>query len=352
MESSYFKGRGAQINTLNPYCEYEYVQEHIEGLDEELIPESPDRILFIDTPKNIINKVDSPDIKLDYSINPYQGCEHGCIYCYARNVHNYWGFSAGLDFESRIIVKPDAPKILEASFLKPSYKPHAIMLSGNTDCYQPIERKLQITRKLLQVFAKYRHPVGIITKNSLIRRDIDILKDLAKDHLLNVFISITSLNEKLKLLLEPRTTSYAKRFQTVEELNQAGIPTGVMAAPIIPGLNDQEIPELIKKASQAGAKTISYTVVRLNGAVAEIFKDWVFKTFPDRANKIWKQISELHAGRVNDSQFGRRMRGEGQWADTISQLFRINKSRYFKDRSMPKLTTTLFRKAGHYSLFS
>ncbi|HAA21321.1 MAG TPA: radical SAM protein, partial [Cytophagales bacterium] len=307
-ESDYLKGRGAQLNTHNPYQKHEYVQEHVEGLDEEF-QRAPKREVFLEHPKKIVNKVESPDLPMPYSINPYQGCEHGCIYCYARNSHQYWGFSAGLDFESKLIAKPNAPALLEKKFQSKNWQPETISLSGNTDCYQPLEKELKITRQLLAVFLKYGNPVSIITKNQLVLRDLDILKLLAEQNLVHVYLSITTLDEDLRRKLEPRTATGTNRLKVVETLAQNDIPTGVMTAPIIPGINNQEIPALIKAAAEAGALTVGYTMVRLNGNVAPLFEDWLYKNFPDRAEKVWHQIQSLHGGQVNNNQFGDRMRG-------------------------------------------
>ncbi|MFZ2906894.1 MAG: PA0069 family radical SAM protein [Cyclobacteriaceae bacterium] len=346
----YFKGRGAQIKTANKFLKASYVTEHIEGLDEPLL-ESPHTQVFFETPKKIVNKIDSPDLHGMYSMNPYQGCEHGCIYCYARNTHEYYGFSAGLDFESKIIVKKNAPELLEKHILHPKWHPVPIMLSGNTDCYQPQERKFGITRKILQVMAKYRHPIGIISKNCLITRDLDILQDLAKDNLVHVMISITTLNEELRRIMEPRTASALKRLRVVEELSKANIPVGIMNAPIIPGLNHHEIPQIIKAAADHGARTAGMTVVRLNGSIGKIFEDWLRKNFPDRFDKVWNQICSLHDGQVSDSKFGRRMRGAGTFAEVIHQLFSASKKKYFAGRSMPEYDLTKFRHGGSLSLF-
>ncbi|SKC75157.1 PA0069 family radical SAM protein [Ohtaekwangia koreensis] len=350
MEDEYFKGRGAQIKTGNRFLKAEYVTEHIEGLDEPLFS-APTTQIFYETPKKIVNKVTSPDLRMMYSSNPYQGCEHGCIYCYARNSHEYWGFSAGLDFESKIIVKKDAPKLLEKFILHPDWQPVPISLSGNTDCYQPLERKFEITRGMLKIFAQYRHPVGIITKNSLVTRDLDLLKDLAQDNLVHVYISITSLDENLRRAMEPRTASGIKRLQTVEALAKAGVPVAIMNAPIIPGLNHHEIPQILKAASDHGALGVGMTVVRLNGSIGKIFEDWLRKNFPDRFDKVWHQICSLHGGNVNDSQFGRRMGGEGNYAETIHQLFTISKKKYFAGKTMPPVDLTKFRRGGNLSLF-
>ncbi|GAA0891849.1 PA0069 family radical SAM protein [Fulvivirga kasyanovii] len=351
MEAEYHKGRGAQIKTSNPFLKQEYVTEHIEGIDEEMIGEKIPTQIFYENPKKIVNKVDSPDVRMYYSLNPYQGCEHGCIYCYARKTHEYWGYNAGLDFETKIIVKKNAPELLEKHLLQRSWKPQPIMLSGNTDCYQPIERKLGITRRLLEVFLKYRHPVGIITKNVTVLRDLDILEPLAKERLVHVVLSITSLDEKLRSVLEPRTASAHKKLKAIEELSKAGIPVTIMNAPIIPGLNHHEIPKVIKAAAEHGALGAGYTIVRLNGYIGEVFEDWLRKNFPDRFDKVWNQISEVHGGHVNDSQFGRRMRGEGNIADIIAQLFNSSRSRYMAGREIPPFDLTKFRKGGNYSLF-
>jgi DNA repair photolyase len=350
MEEEYFKGRGAQIKTGNKFLKGQYVTEHIEGLDEALMT-APETQVFHESAKNIVNKVTSPDLGMMYSMNPYQGCEHGCIYCYARNTHEYYGFSAGIDFESKIIVKENAPQLLEKFIMNPNWQAIPISVSGNTDCYQPLERKFEITRKILKIFAQYRHPLGMITKNGLITRDIDILSDLAKDNLVHVYISITTLNEDLRRAMEPRTASGMKRLKTVEELSKAGIPVGIMTAPIIPGLNHHEIPELIKAAADHGALAAGMTIVRLNGSIGKIFEDWLRKNFPDRFEKVWNQICDMHGGNVNDSQFGRRMIGEGNFADVIHQLFHVSKKKFMANRSMPPIDLTKFRKGGTLSLF-
>ncbi len=349
-EEEYFKGRGAQIKTENKFLKAQYVTDHIEGLDEPLFS-APATQIFYEQAKNIVNKVTSPDLGMMYSMNPYQGCEHGCIYCYARNSHEYWGFNAGLDFESKIIVKRNAPALLEKFILNPNWNAVPISVSGNTDCYQPVERKFEITRGLLKVFAQYRHPLGMITKNSLILRDLDLLKDLAQDNLVHVYISITTLDESLRRAMEPRTASGIKRLQTVEALAKAGIPVGIMNAPIIPGLNHHEIPTILKAAADHGALAAGMTIVRLNGSIGKIFEDWLRKNFPDRFDKVWNQICDMHGGTVNDSQFGRRMSGEGHYAEVIHQLFRTSKKKHFADRRMPAFDLTKFRKGGTLSLF-
>ncbi len=339
--TNYFKGRGSQIKPHNKFLQNAYVTDHVEGLDEPLLS-NPGTQVFVEHPKKIINKVDSPDLGLMFSMNPYQGCEHGCIYCYARNTHPYWGFSAGLDFESKIIMKPNAAVLLEEAFNKKNYVPQTIMLSGNTDCYQPLERKMKITRKMLEVLLKYKHPVGIITKNSLITRDLDILKPMAEMNLVTVILSITTLKEELRRVMEPRTASSFKRLETVRVLTENGIPVNVNVAPIIPSINSDEVPAIIKAAADAGACDVHFTIVRLNGDIGAIFTDWVHKNFPDRAEKVLHQIQSVHNGKLNDSRFGARMVGEGPVAEAIHQLFSLSKAKYMAGRSLPPLDHSLF----------
>ena len=328
----YLKGRGAQYNPANPYIKQEYVASHIEGLDEPMISNSKTEF-FVEHPKKIVNKVESPDIGLSYSLNPYQGCEHGCIYCYARNTHQYWGYGAGLDFERKIIVKENAPEVLARQLENKNWKVMPIMLAGNTDCYQPIEAKKKLTRRILEVLLQYRHPVSLITKNALILRDIDLLQELNKLDLVHVNISITTLDEELRQKLEPRTASGAKRLEVVRQLAAAGLDVNVMVAPVIPGLNDSEIPQIIKKAAEAGACNAAYTIVRLNGSIGPIFEDWIRQAFPDKADKVLHQIADCHGGQLNDSRFGARMRGEGKFAEAIANLFKMSKQKYMAGRS-------------------
>lgn len=337
----YFKGRGAQINTHNRFLKQKNVEEHIEGIDEPALENSRTKY-YIEHPKKIVNKVNSPDIPGMYSMNPYQGCEHGCIYCYARNTHEYWNFSAGLDFERKIIIKPTAPDLLEKQLKSKFWKVAPIMFSGNTDCYQPIERKMKITRELLKVLLKFRQPVGMITKNGLILRDLDILTEMAKYNLVHVMVSITSLKEDLRLKMEPRTATAKRRLRVIEKLNNAGVPAGVMTAPIIPGLNSEEVPAIIKAAAERGAVNAGYTIVRLNGSIAEIFTNWIQKTFPDRAEKVLNQIAACHGGKLNDSRFGTRTRGEGNIAQAIRDLFNSSVKRYIPSPQNFELNTKDF----------
>lgn len=316
------KGRGAQVNPANRFEYREYKIEFPEAVDDWERNRIHTRI-YEEKGKSILNKITSPDIPLTWSLNPYQGCEHGCVYCYARNSHEFWGFSAGTDFESQLIVKRKAPELLRTLFSSKSWKVAPISLSGNTDCYQPIEKKLNITRRILEVCLEYRNPVGIITKNALILRDLDILKALNEHKLVNVFVSITSTDEKLRRSLEPRTSTYSERFKTLETLSKAGIPCGVMNAPIIPGLNDTHMYNVLRQAAQTGARFAGYTLVRLNGAVEAIFKDWVYKTWPEKADRIIHSIEEVHGGQVHDSRFFTRMKGEGPLARILADQFKL-----------------------------
>jgi DNA repair photolyase len=354
--NEHIKGRGAQHQVANRFFElsYEMRDDFLNYCAAEGEEATDSRTTFIDTfPKTIVNKVNSPDVGLEFSLNPYQGCEHGCVYCYARNSHEYWGYGPGLDFEQKILVKRNAVELLEQKFRSKSWKAAPIVLSGNTDCYQPIERKLQITRKLLQLFLKYKHPVGIITKNALIQRDIDILEELAKENLVRVNLSITSLEEKTRQLLEPRTASIKKRLQTIEKLTEKGIPVNVMMAPIIPSINSHEILPLIKEIADRGACGVGYTVVRLNGAIGEVFSEWIRRAMPDRADKVLHQIAECHNGKLNDSRFGTRMKGEGNIADQVAQQFAIGRKKYLSGRERPVLNCDLHEqyKDGQLKLF-
>lgn len=338
--ANYWKGRGAQINPAGPYAKVIYDAEPT--ADEET-PNSLKTQYIEVHPKTILNKVDSPDIGMGYSMNPYQGCEHGCIYCYARNTHPYWGYSAGMEFEQKILYKRNAAQLLEEQIKKPNWQPMPIMLSGNTDCYQPIEKDLKITRQILEVLLKYRHPVGLITKNSLILRDLDLLSEMAALQLAKVSISVTTLDESLRRVLEPRTASVKSRLSTIRTLSQNGIPVNVMLAPIIPGLNDHEIIEMAKRVSEAGAISIYYTVVRLNGDIAEIFEDWIRKNMPDRAEKVLNRIRDCHGGQLHDSRFGTRMKGEGNISEMIRQQYELAKRLYFKDKTAPPFNLDLHR---------
>jgi DNA repair photolyase len=355
MSTPFLRGRGAQIN---PQSKYEQIVRDEQPVDWALAEaewETPElKTEYLEThPKTILNKVESPDIPLEWSMNPYQGCEHGCVYCYARNTHPYWGYSAGLDFEQKILVKRNAAALLEATLKKKSWQAAPIMFAGNTDVYQPAERKFGITRACLEVFWKYRHPVGVITKNSLVLRDLDLLRQLASENLTQVAISITTLNEELRQFLEPRTASVAQRLKTVEVLSAAGIPVFVMMAPIIPGLNEHEIFAMTKAVSERGARGMGYTMVRLNGDIALIFEDWIRKTMPDRAEKVLNKIRDTHGGNLHDYRSGTRIRGEGKIAEIVREQFRIAKGKYFKERQIPQYNLELHAKykSGQLSLF-
>lgn len=337
------KGRGAQLNPHNPF------ENTLR--DKMPDPDLPDRTCYQEVfPKSMINRVDSPDIGMAWSMNPYQGCEHGCVYCYARNTHPFWGFSAGLDFEQNILVKKDAPELLRKQLQKNSWRAAPIMLSGNTDCYQPAERKFEVTRRLLEVLWAFRHPVGIITKSRLILRDLDLLAPMAAEGLVHVAISVTSLDEQVRRLLEPRTASAAARLQVIRRLSEQGIPVRAMLAPIIPGLNDHEILPMARAVADCGARAVHHTVVRLNGDVAEIFEDWVRKTMPDRAGRILNRIRDCHDGRLSDSRFGRRITGSGRFAELIGQQMDLARRLYFEDRKMPPYNLDSYRKRKHPQL--
>ncbi|PKA82842.1 DNA repair photolyase [Ulvibacter sp. MAR_2010_11] len=340
MSEQFLKGRGAQKNVANRFFElrHEIRDDFLNFCDAEGEEAESNKTNYIDVfPKTFVNKVDSPDVGMGFSANPYQGCEHGCVYCYARNSHEYWGYGAGLDFERNILIKTNAPQLLEEKLKSKSWQPHPIVFSGNTDCYQPIERKLEITRKCLEVMLRWKHPTGIITKNSLLLRDLDILKELAKLNCIVVNISVTSLSEETRRLLEPRTASIKQRLKTVEVLSENNIPVRVMMAPIIPSLNSHEILPLVKKVAELGALDVGHTIVRLNGQIAELFTDWAHKTIPDRAERILHQIAECHGGKLNDSRFGMRMRGEGTIATQINDTIKLARKKYLKDRKIPPL---------------
>lgn len=339
----YLRGRGAQINPSSPY---EKVVRDEQPLDWALIADQWEdgelKTAYLEThPKTILNKVESPDIPAEWSMNPYQGCEHGCVYCYARNTHPYWGYSAGVDFEQKILVKRNAAPLLEKALQHKNWTAAPVMFAGNTDIYQPAERKFGITRECLEIFWKYRHPVSLITKNSLVLRDLDLLRQLAGEQLVHVAISITTLQEELRQFLEPRTATVAQRLRTVETLAAAGVPVFVMMAPIIPGLNDHEILELVRTVADRGALGVGYTMVRLNGDVALIFEDWIRKTMPDRADKVLNQIRSTHGGALHDHRPGMRMRGQGNVADIIRQQFRVAREKFMKGREMPAYNLSL-----------
>ena len=339
------KGRGAQINTTNKFLAHAYAQEHVEAIDEWEAPDPKTQFISIEA-KSLVNKVESPDVGMAYSMNPYNGCEHGCIYCYARNSHEYWGYSAGLDFETKIMVKANAPLLLRKFLMHPAWSGTPLSLSGNTDCYQPAEQKFRLTRSLLQVCAEFNQPVGILTKNAGVLRDLDILQPMAEKRLASVLLTITSLDEGLRRVLEPRTATAVQRLRTLERLSQAGIQTGVMLGPIIPGLNDHETPAILEAASAAGASFAGYTFIRLNGAIKILFHDWLHRHFPDRAAKVWHLIEESHGGKVANSDWGSRMRGEGPVADVVALQFKTYLRKFGLNKEKMGLDTTQFRRPG------
>lgn len=350
-EPQYLKGRGAQINTKNRFLKTEQVREHIEAIDDWSEPNIATQFIEVDA-KSIVNKVDSPDLSMMYSMNPYQGCEHGCIYCYARNSFEYWGYSAGLDFERKILVKKNAPQLLRKFLMNKNYKCIPISLSGNTDCYQPAEKKFKLTRQILEVCNEFNQPVGMITKNAGILRDKDILAEMSKKQLVSILISITSFNEEVRRMMEPRTTTAKQRLKVISELSEAGVRMGVMLGPMIPGLNDHEMQRIMKAASEAGARFSAYTFIRLNGAIKILFHDWLYKNFPGRADKVWHLIENGHGGQVNDSRWGLRMRGEGPIADLVKQQYKKYNQLYHLNDERWELDTTLFHRPGtQLSLF-
>jgi DNA repair photolyase len=348
---TYKKGRGAQYNTKNKFLKSETSREHVEAIDDWVEPNVQTQYIEV-FPKSIVNKVDSPDVGMWYSMNPYQGCEHGCIYCYARNSFEYWGYSAGLDFESKILVKKEAPKLLRKFLMNPRWECVPISISGNTDCYQPAERNFRLTRQLLEVCNEFNQPVGMITKNAGILRDKDLLQEMARKQLVSVLVSVTSFNEDLRRAMEPRTTTGTQRIRTIEELSKLGVPMGVMLGPMIPGLNEHEMPAIIKAASEAGARFSAYTFIRLNGAIKFLFHDWLYKNFPDRADKVWHMIEGSHDGKVNDSRWGVRMRGEGGIAKMVNDQYHTYTKKYGLGHERLEVDCSRFmRPGGQGSLF-
>jgi DNA repair photolyase len=344
--------RGTELRTPNRF-ETTSLEAFDDGWDSPEAMELPvvQTEFLDDHSKSILAKNDSPDLGFTYSVNVYRGCEHGCAYCYARPTHEYLGMNAGVDFESKIMVKHDAPDLLRVAFDKASWKPQYIMMSGNTDCYQPAERDFGITRKMLEVFLDYRNPVGIITKNALILRDCDLLSEMAKLHLVSVFFSITTLDRDLARKLEPRTSTPERRLHAMRTLTEAGIPTGVMIGPAIPGLNDEEIPAILRAAHDAGAKSAGYNMVRLPYAVRPIFEEWLEKNVPLEAKKIMARIQMVRDGKMNDPEFGSRMRGTGGYADYIKELFRKTCKRLGLNEERTHLTTEHFRRPNSMTLF-
>jgi DNA repair photolyase len=335
------KGRGAIGNPKNRFETLE-----VERDEEVPGPEWIETELLRDTSKSVIAYNDSPDVGFSASVNPYRGCEHGCVYCYARPFHEYLGFSAGLDFESRILVKEDAPALLRKELSSPKWKPQTVAMSGVTDCYQPAERRLEITRRCLAVLAEFRNPVGVITKNELVTRDIDILQELNEHQAAVVMLSITTLDPEVARRMEPRASHPRDRLKAIERLAAAGIPVGVMVAPVVPAITDHEMPKILEAAAAAGARTAGYVVMRLPGAVAGLFERWLEEHFPDRKEKVLNRIRDLRGGQLYDPRFGNRMKGEGLFADQIRATFQTFKRRYGLDQPFPELSTGAFRRPG------
>lgn len=333
-------GRGAGLNPVGRFEPIE-IETDPEATDED---PSTTTSFYEDASRSIITRNTSPDIPFSASLNPYRGCEHGCAYCFARPTHEYIGLSAGLDFESKVLAKRDAPNLLRRELSSRSWEPQTLAMSGVTDPYQPVERKLRITRGCLEVLAEARNPVTVVTKNHLVTRDTDLLAELAHYGAVSVMVSLTTLDEGLRKVLEPRTSPPERRLAAIEKLSEAGVPVGVMTAPIIPAVNDHELPGLLSAAADAGARFAGHTIVRLPGAVAPIFEDWLERNFPDRKEKVLNRLRSVRGGRVNDPRFGSRMRGEGAFADQIHQLFEISRRRAGIGEGRGSLSTSHFRR--------
>jgi len=332
-------GRGTAANPEN-----RYERIHVEA-DPEVEGGDPTPTLFYrDASRSALAENESPDVGFRFSLNPYRGCEHGCIYCYARPTHEYLSFNAGLDFERRIMVKHDAPDLLRRTFRSPRWQPEVVALSGNTDCYQPVERRLQLTRRCLEVFVEFLNPVGIVTKSALVARDVDLLSALAVHRAASVCVSITTLRGNLARRMEPRAAQPERRLDAIRQLAAAGVPVGVMVAPVVPGLTDEEIPRILEAAAAAGARSASWVLLRLPKPVDELFTGWLAEHFPERRERVLGRIRECRAGSLSDARFGRRMRGTGVYAEQISALFRTAAKRNGLDRPLPSLNTGAFRR--------
>ena len=336
-------GRGAVSNPEGRFEPYqsEAFDDGWQGLDWEPTPIST--TVTPEKTRTLITRNDSPDVPFDLSINPYKGCEHGCIYCFARPTHAYLGLSPGLDFESRIFSKPDAAKRLREQFSKRGYRPQMIALGANTDPYQPAERELEITRSILEVMEEYHHPVGIVTKSNLVLRDLDLLRALAADDLANVMISITTLDRELARRMEPRAPTPERRLEAMRGLAEAGVPVGVLASPMIPGLNDAEMETILKSASEAGANSAGYILIRLPLEVKELFTEWLETHYPTKASHVLNLIRGAREGKLYDPQFGTRMRGTGQYAELLERRFEMARRRFGLDKKPDSLDVTRFR---------
>lgn len=342
------RGRGTGWNPVNRFELRDCVRD--ESIDEAQDEARPETILIADTSRSILSHNDSPDVGFNVSINPYRGCEHGCVYCYARPTHEYLGLSAGVDFETRIHVKHDAPALLREALGKKNYVPEPIVLSGVTDPYQPIERNLRLTRQCVEVLLEHRQPAFIITKNHLIKRDIDLLQEMAAYNGIGVMISLTTLDLQLNRILEPRSSAPNQRLETIRELSAAGIPVRVMVAPVIPAITDSEIPAILAAAADAGAVCASYVMLRLPLAVAPLFERWLDQHYPDRKEKVLNRVRDMRGGKLNRSEFGTRMKGEGHFADQVRQLFMIAARRNGLDGPGPSLDSSHFRRPGSEQL--
>jgi DNA repair photolyase len=337
------KGRGAVSNRTGRY--EPTVRERVDdgwGLPPEE-ETRPDTRVSEDTSRTVIARNTSPDVGFDRSINPYRGCEHGCIYCFARPTHAFLGLSPGLDFETRILIKPEAAKLLEQELAKPGYRPAVIAMGTNTDPYQPLEKTRRITRSILEVLSRCNHPVGIVTKSALIQRDIDLLAPMAKLGLASATVSLTTLDPKLSRVMEPRAASPARRLETIRALSQAGIPTGVLLAPMIPALNDRELEKLLEAAADAGARTAGYVLLRLPLEIKELFEEWLEAHFPGRAKHILSLVRSMRDGKLYQSEFGLRQTGSGPYADLLAKRFRLAASRYGFTRRDWQYNASLFR---------
>lgn len=335
-------GRGALHNPPNRFERF-----HIELSEGEVGLQPVPTEFYVDSTRSILAENDSPDVPFTFSINPYRGCEHGCIYCYARQTHEYLGFSAGVDFESKILIKPNAPELLEQALRRKSWRPQPICLSGNTDCYQPIERRLELTRRCLKVFLKYRNPVTLITKSHLITRDLEILRDLSRLDLVSVQFSITTLDSNLARIMEPRAATPERRMEALRLLSCVGIATGVSVSPVIPGLTDQEIPAILKSAAANGARSATYILVRLPLAVEPLFVEWLTRHMPARSAKILKRLRDIRGGKLSSSDFETRQQGAGKFAESIRELFDMCSRKYSLSQAGIKLDTRRFtRHAG------
>jgi len=342
-----FKGRGTLSNPSGRF-DSTTREEVDDGWYREEIIEGPVEIVQPDAARSVITKNDSPDVGFEYSINPYRGCSQACVYCFARPSHAYLDLSPGLDFETKLFYKENAAQILEEQLAKPKYTPKPIALGINTDSYQPLEKRLEVTRSILTVLARTRHPVSIITKSALVIRDIDLLADMAKDNLVSVMLSVTSLSAEIKRTLEPRTASPQARLRTMKQLSEAGIPVGVMVAPVIPAITDHEMETILEAALECGATTAGYVLLRLPYEIKDLFREWLAEHYPDRAKHVMSLINQARGGKDNDPNFGSRMRGTGPYAELLRLRFEVatRKLGLNSSRVRLQLDTTKFRPPG------